>query len=234
MDRKLLDYLPPVLREVLEFQAVNAANEPEIALAWDALSRVLANQFLEEADAQGVAIWERELQIYPKDTESLAGRKARIKALWNLELPYTFPWLKSWLTGLCGPDGHTETITDYSIRIQLDHNALPDANGLALEIMRMLLVIRPANMQILLDAFLQSQGGAAFGAASEMTQELEVFPWNPLLESQGYVVLAEAVEYGGAVEIFPAKEVEVCRIDSLKTMAQSLPMQELLFSRPVS
>ena len=54
MDRKLLDYLPPVLREVLEFQAINAANEPEISIAWDALALVLANQFLER---QRPAAW---------------------------------------------------------------------------------------------------------------------------------------------------------------------------------
>ena len=101
MDRKLLDYLPPVLREVLEFQAINAANEPEISIAWDALALVLANQFLDTATASGVAVWERELNIRPKDTDTLEVRKARIKALWNLELPYTLPWLKNWLTGLC-------------------------------------------------------------------------------------------------------------------------------------
>ena len=89
MDRKLLDYLPPVLREVLEFQAINAANEPEISIAWDALALVLANQFLDTATASGVAVWERELNIRPKDTDTLEVRKARIKALWNLELPYT-------------------------------------------------------------------------------------------------------------------------------------------------
>ena len=50
MDRKILDYLPPVLREVMEFQAINEANEPEISLAWDALSLVMANQFLDTAD----------------------------------------------------------------------------------------------------------------------------------------------------------------------------------------
>lgn len=50
MDRRLLNYLPPVLREVLEFQTINRANEPEISLAWDALTRVLANQFPEDAD----------------------------------------------------------------------------------------------------------------------------------------------------------------------------------------
>ena len=57
MDRKLLDYLPPVLREVLEFQAINAANEPEISMAWDALALFLANQFLDTATASGCLLY---------------------------------------------------------------------------------------------------------------------------------------------------------------------------------
>ena len=43
MDRKLINYLPPVLRDVTEFKAINDANEPEISLAWDGLDRVMAN-----------------------------------------------------------------------------------------------------------------------------------------------------------------------------------------------
>lgn len=159
MDRKLLDYLPPVLREVLEFQAINAANEPEISIAWDALALVLANQFLDTATASGVAVWERELNIRPKDTDTLEVRKARIKALWNLELPYTLPWLKNWLTGLCGELGHEESIVDYTINIQLDYTVLPDADALAAEILDMLLMVRPANMRVLMTSFLQSYQG---------------------------------------------------------------------------
>ena len=49
MDRRLLNYLPPVLREVMEFKAINEANEPEISLLWDAFALVLANQFLDTA-----------------------------------------------------------------------------------------------------------------------------------------------------------------------------------------
>ena len=75
MDRHLLNYLPPVLREVLEFQVINGANEPEISLAWDAITRVLANQFLEDADEDGVAVWEQELRLFPKDTDTLEARK---------------------------------------------------------------------------------------------------------------------------------------------------------------
>ena len=81
MDRRLINYLPPVLREVLEFQAINNANEPEISIAWDALALLLANQFLDTATEAGVKVWERELRIFPKDTDTLAGRKARIKAM---------------------------------------------------------------------------------------------------------------------------------------------------------
>lgn len=146
MDRKLLDYLPPVFREVMEFQAINEANEPEISLAWDALSLVMANQFLDTADSTGLSVWERELKIYPKDTDTLETRRARIKAMWNLELPYTLPWLKNWLTSICGPTGHEETVADYTINIQLDYNTLPDAGSLAQEILNMLLAVRPSNM----------------------------------------------------------------------------------------
>lgn len=66
MDRRLLDYLPPVLREVLEFQTINAANEPEIAVAWDAAALLLANQFLETADESGVPCGSGSLKSTPK------------------------------------------------------------------------------------------------------------------------------------------------------------------------
>ena len=156
MDRNLLDYLPPVLREVLEFQAINGANEPEIALAWDALARVLANQFLAEADAQGVAVWER--------------------AQWNLEKPYTLPWLRDWITGLCGPAGHTEAVTDYTLRIELDYSLLRDANRIGQESLSLLCSVRPANLRVLLDALMQSQGAVSYGGACETSREIEVFP----------------------------------------------------------
>lgn len=119
MDRRLLDYLPPVLREVLEFQTINGANEPEISLAWDSLARVMGNQFLDSADQDGVAVWERELQIYPKDTDTLDTRKARIKAKWNTELPYTMRWLHSWIQSLCGAENPVPTVDGYTLRVCL-------------------------------------------------------------------------------------------------------------------
>lgn len=204
MDRKLLDYLPPVLREVLEFQAINAANEPEISIAWDALALVLANQFLDTATASGVAVWERELNIRPKDTDTLEVRKARIKALWNLELPYTLPWLKNWLTGLCGELGHEESIVDYTINIQLDYTVLPDADALAAEILDMLLMVRPANMRVLMTSFLQSYGTITCGVYTEYEDEVNIWPiMVHEMESTGKSIAVGALEYHNTVEIYP-------------------------------
>lgn len=206
-DRKLIDYLPPVLRDVLEFQAINTANEPEISLAWDALALVLANQFIDTATEISVKVWESELSIYPKDTDTLAMRKARIKAMWNMEKPYTVPWLKEWLTGLCGSDGHEETISDYTINIQLDYTMLPDADELAEQILDMLLAIRPANMRVLMMAFSQAYGTITCGTCVEFEREFEVWPQLVTeLESEGSAAMPALLEYSTRIEIYPTEE----------------------------
>lgn len=207
MDRKLIDYLPPVLQEVEDFKVINAANEPEISLAWDGLDRVMANQFLDTADEAGVVKWEQELKLHPKDTDTMAVRKARIKAMWNRELPYTVPWLKNWLQGLCGPTGFEVAIVDYSIHIQLDYTVLPDADRIAAEIMDLLLTVRPSNMWLLIISALQSEGTVQIGAMTERSVYMDVWPMlvNEL-ESTGGIKLAGPLEYHATVEIYPYKE----------------------------
>lgn len=207
MDRKLLDYLPPVLREVDDFQAINEANEPEISEAWDGLDLVMANQFLDDADEHGVTVWEQELKIHPKDTDTLAVRKARIKAMWNRELPYTVPWLKSWLQGLCGPTGYEVAVVDYAVHIQLDYTILPDADRIAAEIMDLLLTVRPSNMWLLIISALQSEGTIQMGAMTERSVYMDVWPLlvNEL-ESAGGISMTGPLEYHTTVEIYPYEE----------------------------
>lgn len=208
MHRRLLDYLPPVLREVKDFQAINRANEPEISAAWDGLDLVMANQFIDDAGEYGVAMWEAELKLHPKDTDSMAVRKACIKAMWNRCLPYTLPWLKRWLAGLCGgPKGFDVAIVDYAIHIQLDHTVLPDADRIAAEIMDLLLPVRPSNMWLLLISALQSEGRVQLGAVTERSVRFEVWPLlvNEL-ESAGGVRMAGPLEYHAKVDIYPYKE----------------------------
>ncbi len=165
-DRHLLEYLPPVLRQVLDFQQINAASEPEIRLAWQGLGRVLGNQFLEEADAAGLAVWERELGIYPKAGDGLAVRRARIKAGWNRKPPYTLRWLREWLDSLGGAEGHSETVEGYTLNIQLDYDLLPEPNKLVQELLGLLLSIRPANLLVQIEAQAAADLPAYAGAAA--------------------------------------------------------------------
>lgn len=204
LDRHLINYLPPILREISEFQAINNANEPEIKAAWDALARVMANQFIDNADEMGVTKWEKQLKIFPKGTDTMDARKARIKAIWNRELPYTITWLRNWLAGICGPDGHDESIDGYIIDVRLDYNALPQANDLAREILEMLGNVSPQNMLTRLTAALQSGGCIAHGAAAEMSQDFEVWPRivNDL-ESEAKAGAVIISELNRIVEIFP-------------------------------
>ena len=147
-ERRLLEYLPPALRQVLDFQQINAASEPEIRLAWQALSRVLGNQFLAEADAAGLAVWERELGIYPKAGDGLAVRRARIKAAWLRKPPYTLRWLREWLDGVCGAGNYSVGVQDYTINIVLEYDRLNEPSVLLRDILELLRPLRPSQMLV--------------------------------------------------------------------------------------
>ncbi len=205
MDRRLIDYLPPVLQEIEEFKAINSAIQPEIERAWAELGRLMNNQFLTTADESGVARWEKELRILPKDTDTPEARKTRIKAMWNRELPYTFKWLKNWLAGLCGTEGHSESVSGYIIDVQLDYNTLPQANELAREILEMLGIVRPANMLLRLTAALQSSGVIAHGALTELSRTVDIYPRivNEL-ESTANAAAIGISELNRRIEIYPA------------------------------
>lgn len=58
MDRKLIDYLPPVLASILEMQAIMEIEQPEAEMLWDKLSGVMDDQFVETASEERVKRWE--------------------------------------------------------------------------------------------------------------------------------------------------------------------------------
>lgn len=128
MNRQLIDYLPPVLQSVREFQEINHANEPEIKAAWEALDLVLDNQFLDSATEEGVRRWEEELDVSPAAGETLDSRKARIKILWSASLAYTFPWLIQGLSDISALA--SASLKDYTLTVTLpsasDYNVILD------------------------------------------------------------------------------------------------------------
>ncbi len=118
-DRKLIDYLPPVLQNVMELVAITDAQQPEIEAAWDALKLVMNNQFIDTATEPGVKLWEQELSIVPLASDTLDDRKRRLKAAWTYGVVYTYNWLVNWLKTACGENISLPTINEYTIRVSL-------------------------------------------------------------------------------------------------------------------
>ncbi len=102
MERKLIDYLPYVVRDYAEYQGLTAGEQPEFELAWDRVNELLDNQFVLTAGNLGLSRWERILGIVPKATDALEERRFRILTRLNEELPYTLPQLRNILRTLCG------------------------------------------------------------------------------------------------------------------------------------
>jgi len=121
-NRKLIDYLPQVLKDVREYKSIVAAEEPELVDLWTTLESALNDNFINDATENGVLRLESILKIIPKAADTLEDRKFRIKARFNEQLPYTFRTLEERLTTLCGEDGYTcELFNDtYTLKVRIE------------------------------------------------------------------------------------------------------------------
>lgn len=104
MERKLIDYLPYVIRDYAEFQGIMGSEQPEIEKTWNTTDDLLDNQFIPTAGNMGLSRWEKILGITPKGTDTLDDRRFRVLTRLNEELPYTLPQLRNILETLCGKD----------------------------------------------------------------------------------------------------------------------------------
>jgi hypothetical protein len=89
-DRLLIQYLPDVLKDVREYQALMFSEQPEFSALYTQISGLLNNQFVETSDEYGVKRWEKMLKIVPKSTCTLDERKFNILSKFSERLPYTY------------------------------------------------------------------------------------------------------------------------------------------------
>lgn len=119
MDRKLINYLPYVVRDYAEFQGITGAEQPEFENAWAAVDDLLNNQFIKTAGNLGLSRWEKILGITPKGTDTLDDRRFRALTRLNEELPYTLPQLRVILESLCGAGNYSADVADYTLLVKV-------------------------------------------------------------------------------------------------------------------
>ncbi|MDO4669659.1 MAG: DUF2313 domain-containing protein [Butyricicoccus pullicaecorum] len=119
MNRKLIEYLPYVVRDYAEFQGIAAAEQPEFEQAWQDADELLTNQFIMIAGEMGLSRWETILEIVPRGTDSLEDRRFRILSRLNDMTPYTLPQLRKLLAILFGEGKTSADVTEYILSVQV-------------------------------------------------------------------------------------------------------------------
>lgn len=117
MDRKILDYLPPAVRELREIQAAAAGQEHALTDLWDAARDALDNQYIGSLKEYGIQRWETLLKLSPKGADTLDERRFRILTRLGEKLPFTFRILCRQLEDLCGEDGYSAAVDPAEYRL---------------------------------------------------------------------------------------------------------------------
>lgn len=113
----VLSYLPPVLQDVYEMQAVSQAENSELSRLWQGAEDAMNDQFVETATENGVSRWEKMLLLSPKGTDTLPERKFRIQSALSGRLPFTVWALREQLDGLCGPGNYALTVDHPNFKV---------------------------------------------------------------------------------------------------------------------
>lgn len=132
MERKLINYLPYVVREFKEFQGITEGEQPEFELAWDAHEEVFTNQFIDTMGNYGLSRWEAMLKITPKGTDTFDTRRARIKTQLNNFVPYPIRVFIQMLTAIANGEPFTVAIEpgSYLLEIVTEWGASGQVEGL--------------------------------------------------------------------------------------------------------
>lgn len=143
----LLKYLPFLMREYREIKNIMESENLEFELFWLKLREVFGNQFIEYCNEEGISKFEKMLNIYSYENDTLEMRIFRVLTYWNARVPFTWKVLVNKLNQLCESPNNYELDLDnnkYILKIitRFDDEKKYD------ELNTMLKIIIPANLGI--------------------------------------------------------------------------------------
>ena len=98
--RQLIDYLPPVMAELLEMQGITSAVQPQIDALWNETEYLLDELYIPYASGVGLKRWEKLLGL--PSSGSVEKRRQEILLVLQSRLPYTETFLKDYLEEVLG------------------------------------------------------------------------------------------------------------------------------------
>lgn len=120
MDRKMLEYIPPVLHDVRDFVCVLGAMEVEFDDIWELEGLQEQELFVDTAQTVGLERWEEILRISPREESTVQERRQIVLARLRQVPPYCFRTFLRLLEGLLGTEGgYTVTLEGLRLTIRL-------------------------------------------------------------------------------------------------------------------
>lgn len=148
--KALIEYLPHFMRRFVEMRAIMETEEVEMVKIEAGINKLLNNAFIEDADEDGIARFEKMLGLYPASTDTLEQRRTQVLLKWNDFIPYTYKTLLDRLTTYCGAGGYE--ITDNREIYDIFVSVPMDVTGLQQAVYEMLDRITPMTMKIGVEA----------------------------------------------------------------------------------
>lgn len=109
----LLNYLPPIMKNILEFNAICESENPEFIKIFEEAEKVFLNCFIKTANIEQLEHLERLLNLNVDVNLGPEQRREQVLLSWGTQLPYTFKNIHIILDTLIGKD---------SYKIKVDYN----------------------------------------------------------------------------------------------------------------
>lgn len=121
-DVDILDYLPPVLKEVKELVEIANIENPVLSDLWQQIEDVLNDQFIVTATEKGSTRYEKMLKINVPASDDLETRRFRLLTRFREQSPYTWKVLHQLLDSLLGEEHYelTRNATEKWIKVKLE------------------------------------------------------------------------------------------------------------------
>ena len=166
--RQLIDYLPPVMAELLEMQGITSAVQPQIDALWNETEYLLDELYIPYASGIGLKRWEKLLGL--PSSGSVEKRRQEILLVLQSRLPYTETFLKDYLEEVLGDVILTVDFSQYSISIEAGSENEEILSSLSVQLRQII----PANMALFLAIMEEYLAWIYTGCLLQVTDTVEV------------------------------------------------------------
>jgi len=114
------NYVPPFVAEYSEMEQIYSAESEVLQSIENEHWRAVDNRFFVTADEEGIARFEKLLDVNPLQNDTLKSRRFRIAAFWNSKLPYNWKFLIDKLVTLCGETGYEIEYANFKMKVTVE------------------------------------------------------------------------------------------------------------------